>query len=438
MKIFRDPIYNVIDLDTGDEIVNELLIRLIDCKEFQRLRYLKQLGFTYFAYPSANHTRFEHSLGVAYLAKRFLDRILSIKERALISHPEGSQNRDKFIHFFQQIKQDRSATIVAALLHDIGHGPLSHVLEYFTGEVTHEDWTREIIFGNTEVNELLMLFSDKNPEKKINPIRIWDILNNTNESYPSAKILAGQLDVDRMEYMLRDSHMTGAGYGKFDVEWIFNVLTIGIVGEKVEIGIDLGKGLSVAEDFIMARIYMYKNIFFHKTNQVAGHMLKALFQRVKDLPEESPDKLLLNDSLRKIFLSSHRKESAPELLDDYLGITDIDLFYGLKSLQKSGDEVLRRLSGGLLSRNLLKKTELKNWNMYQTDDKGKYYTAYISIDLEKERVPYRSDDGPIILFDKDGAFYEISELSDVVRTTLKNEEMVLGYFVEDESLLRKH
>jgi len=302
MKIFRDPIHNVINLDTGDKTTNKLIINLIDSREFQRLRFIKQLGFAYLAYPSATHTRFEHSLGVAFLAKRFLERITSL--------------------------EDKNLTIVAALLHDIGHGPLSHSCEALTG-ISHEAWTKEIILGKTEVNDLLVKF-DKNC-----PQTICNILD-------SSEIISGQLDVDRMDYLLRDSHMTGTGYGRFDLEWMLNVMTADIKNDKVEIGV-VDKGQSVVEDFEMARVYMYKNVYLHKTNLAAHNMLIALFNRLKS--HFCPD-----ESIKRVFLSGNKNTA--ELLDDYLSITDVDLYYLLKQLQYSDDAVIRDLSYGLLNRKL--------------------------------------------------------------------------------------
>ena len=302
MKIFRDPIHNVINLDTGNKAINDLIIKLIDSKEFQRLRFIKQLGFTYLAYPSATHTRFEHSLGVAFLAKRFLERMPAI--------------------------EDKNLTIVAALLHDVGHGPLSHTCEDIIG-IEHEIWTQAIILGETEINSLLTQFDKSCPQI------ICDILS-------SSEVISGQLDVDRMDYLLRDSHMTGSGYGRFDLEWMLNVITVDIKDGKIRV---VEKGQSVAEDFEMARTYMYKNVYMHKTGLAANNMLTMLFKRLKDLD------ICPCPSIKKVFLSGNKNPS--ELLEDYLSLSDIDLYYMLKQLKNSEDEPVSGLAGGLLNRRLI-------------------------------------------------------------------------------------
>jgi len=426
MKIFRDPIHNVIDLNTGDKNIDKLIIKLIDSKEFQRLRFIRQLGFSYLAYPSATHTRFEHSLGTAFLAKRFLDKIISMENTILATAHYNDQFKEMLSDFFMQIKIDKPLTIVAALLHDIGHGPLSHVTEEVITGIKHEDWVRQIILGKTDVNKLLANCNQSYPQI------ICDMLIGTNTDRPSAKILAGQLDVDRIDYLLRDSHMTGSGYGKFDVEWLINVLTVGFVkNEKtgksqVEIGLDYGKGLSVAEDFVMARTYMFKNVYLHKTTLIAQNMLSLLFERIKELPSEDT-----KESLHKIIFDNCK--NTEELLDDYLNISDIDLYYFLKSLQSSADEVVKNLSYKILNRQLFKKinnpTAVKELMIKEKgEDIAKYYITHV-VTKKKTLNIHPKDD--VLLFDKSGISRGISEYFNIQS---HEDGYDLGYYVDQEVL----
>ena len=414
MKIFRDPIHNVIDLDTGDKEVNKLIIRLIDSDAFQRLRYIKQLGFVYFAYPSAAHARFEHSIGVAFLAKRFLDKIISVEERVLATY--GNAYHGMLTDYFRQIKADRNVTIVAALLHDIGHGSFSHVFEDLTG-AKHETWTREIILGDTEINALLRSHDEEYPQK------ICRLLLNPDKSTPSAQIIAGQLDVDKIDYLLRDSHMTGSGYGKFDVEWLFNVLTVGIADDRVEIGLDEGKGASVAEDFVMARIYMFRNVYLHKTSQVAQAMLKLILERIN----EKEDKLRYfpGTSLYNV-LSYNKAMPMNSILADYLSVSDIDILYFLKSLCSSDDEILRELSRGLLNRRLFKRVDEDRWREAEkaiVREKGKetarYYLLRIELDEKKEKLVCHPEKENILLFNKNGECFSLFEKSSILPTEIQ-------------------
>jgi len=424
MKIFRDPIHNVIDLDTGDEAVNELIISLIDSKEFQRLRFVRQLGFAYFAYPSATHTRFEHSLGVAFLAKRFIEKIISMEGEVLSNlNQSSSENGAKLAEFFAQIKRDKALTIIAALLHDIGHGPLSHAFEELVPSKSHEDWSRAIILGNTEINSLLTAY-DSNYSQEI-----CRVLSDHERICTSAKIIAGQLDIDKMDYMLRDSYMTGAGYGNFDIEWLFNVLRVGVVDGQVEIGLDLGKGLSVAEDFVMARIYMFRNIYLHKTSIIAQKMLELLVERVKELQEHTTENLFPNDSLKALLLDS----GAPmaQLLDDYISVSDIDMFAFLKLLQNSNDEALASLASGLLERRLFKRVDeqaLRKTEQYIYDTKGcdvfKYYITELGADTT---LTYQADKDYILLFDKSGQGVPLHEKSVIIPPFVR-ENLPSGYY----------
>jgi len=428
MKIFRDPIHNVIDLDTGDDTVNELIISLIDSKEFQRLRFIRQLGFAYFAYPSATHTRFEHSLGVAFIAKRFIEKIISMEDDVL-SRFSWSDYQPKLAEFFAQIKQDKALTIIAALLHDIGHGPLSHAFEELIPNRSHEEWTNAIILGNTEINKLLKGYDNGFPQA------VCNVIGDHERVCTSAKIIAGQLDIDKMDYMLRDSYMTGAGYGNFDIEWLFNLLRVGVVDGQVEIGLDLGKGLSVAEDFVMARIYMFRNIYLHKTSIIAQTMLELLVKRVRELPAHVTDNLFPNTSLKALLLDT---ETPMELLlDDYIAVSDIDMFAFLKLLQHSDDEVLTSLATGLLERRLFKRVEenaLGAVKQHILDSKGHEMLGYYITELgEDTTLTYQAGKDYILLFDKSGQGYPLHEISVIIPAVVR-ENLPSGYYVSQGEL----
>ena len=422
MKIFRDPIHNVINLDTGNKSVNDLIIGLIDSREFQRLHFIKQLGFTYFAYPSATHTRFEHSLGVAFLAKRFLDRVISLEEESLKFC--AVSDAGMMTEFFHKIKASREVTIVAALLHDIGHGPLSHTTEGLTSR-SHEEWGRDVILGNTEVNRLLMDFDEAYPAA------VCDILSGEWQAFPSSGLISGRLDVDRMDYLLRDSHMTGSRYGEFDIEWMLNVLTIGVVdygGERrVEIGLDLGKGLSIAENFVMARIYMFKNVYLHKSSLIAHSMLRLLFNRIRDLSGSSPHKLIRNifpglgEGAVNVF-SSYVGGGAVKL-EDYLSVSDVDLFCFFKALAASGDEVLQTLANGMLHRHMFKEISpehKEHMREFIIAQKGvgmeNYYMAEVGLGGRAKKLSYQPKNDKIFLFGKNKRGYELLDKSGILPT----------------------
>ena len=184
-RIYRDPVHNIIRL-RADTDEGELMVRLIDAPEFQRLRRIKQLGLALYTYQGAEHSRFTHSLGVLHLMTRVLDRL-------------GEK--------YGIAAKDRAAACAAALLHDVGHGSFSHVMEKVLG-FHHEAWTvRVVLSEETEIGRVLRSYSADLPE------RVASIIEGRFQPAALGQLVSSQLDVDRMDYLLRDSLMTGAKYG---------------------------------------------------------------------------------------------------------------------------------------------------------------------------------------------------------------------------------
>ncbi|MBE3555406.1 MAG: HD domain-containing protein, partial [Thermicanus sp.] len=275
MKTFRDPVHNIIQFDKVEE---RLLLDLIDAPEFQRLHHIKQLGFSFLTYPGAEHTRFSHSLGVVHLMKRFLDKIIR-------------ETRGEARRYAEELKERRLLALAAALLHDIGHGPFSHALEKTT-HLRHEHWTIAIILGNTMIHQILETYRTGFAQE------VADVIQRTHSSRAVVKLLSSQLDVDRMDYLLRDAQMTGAGYGRFDLEWLIHTLRIGEMDGEVQVGLDREKGLSIAEDFIMARYYMFVHVYLHKTTRSAELMIEKIFERAVEL--EKKGEMVLPEELSKL------------------------------------------------------------------------------------------------------------------------------------------
>jgi len=389
----------------GDDVVNNLIIDLIDSKEFQRLRRIKQLGMADFAYPNATHTRFAHSIGVAYLAKRVIAQILALESK--------TQPCPKKTAFFAEIRRDAPLAVVAALLHDIGHGILSHVTEELTG-IHHETWTKQIILGDTEINRLLTAY---NPDA---PIIVCNILTSHPAHSHSGRIIDSTIDVDKMDYLLRDSHMTGSGYGRFDLEWLLNMLTVGIYNGRVVIGLDEGKGTSVAEDFVMARIYMLKNVYLHKTSLVAQQMLKLLFTRLCQVGKCCYPSI----GMGKVFAGNAD-------LQDFLSVSDEHFYMLLSCLTNCGDEVLETLAGGLYHRKLYKEITKDKYNALP-DAFKQYYAFEIKAHGAEEKLTYRLGKDEIFLFDKQGNAGELLTKSLITPPNMGNYDYHMGYFAKED------
>jgi HD superfamily phosphohydrolase len=254
-RIYRDPVHNIIRLRT-DTDEGELMMRLIDAPEFQRLRRIKQLGLGLYTYQGAEHSRFTHSLGAFHLMTRVLDR-LSEK--------------------YQFDPDDRAAARAAALLHDVGHGSFSHVMEKVLG-FHHEKWTVQVVLSReTEIGRLLHSHSPALPGK------VAAIIEGKFQPAALGQLVSSQLDVDRMDYLLRDSLMTGAKYGIYDLEWIINALAIEEEKDRIYVG---ARGLYAVEEYLQARYYMFRQVYFHRTLRSAEAVLRSTLRRALNLLDE--------------------------------------------------------------------------------------------------------------------------------------------------------
>lgn len=266
-KIFRDPLYNYISVDKDRD---GWLIRLLDCPEVQRLRRIHQLGVSNITYPGADHSRLVHSLGVVHLMQQVL------------RHLESSTSSEK-------VKRARQPLLAAALLHDVGHGPFSHLFEPCLG-IDHEVWSKATILDEqSQVNKVLRT------EDRYLPQHVADLIDKDNNEHPGWQkaLLSSQLDVDRVDYLRRDSLFTGAGYGHFD--WFRILTTVQFYGDDSD-GFDLvwpEKSAMAIEEYIFARYYMYQNVYLHKTTRGFEKLLEAMWVRARQLRDGGVDVMLV-------------------------------------------------------------------------------------------------------------------------------------------------
>src|SRR3954454_1242328 len=298
-RIYRDPVHNIIRLQT-DSDEGELMMRLIDAAEFQRLRRIKQLGLGLFTYQGAEHSRFTHSLGAFHLMTRVLDRL----SETYAIDPE-----------------DRVAARAAALLHDVGHGSFSHVMEKVLN-FHHERWTVQVIRDeHSEIGELLRSHSSDLPSK------VASIIEGKFQPAALAQLVSSQLDVDRMDYLLRDSLMTGAKYGIYDLEWIINALAIDEEGDRIYVA---ARGLYAVEEYLQARYYMFRQVYFHRTLRSAEAVLKSIIRRALKLVESGqPVWYAPGTAFEKVLQGGQLS------LADHLEMDDSDVIFHVKQWQRS-------------------------------------------------------------------------------------------------------
>jgi len=311
--VFRDPVHGNIS------VTDPTVFAIIQSREFQRLRRIRQLGTSFTSYPGAEHTRFAHSLGVYHLMYRVLRHL---RDRALVS-----------------ISPDEQAmACCAALLHDIGHGPFSHLFEKLTG-VHHEHWVERIIASpESAIHHIL---AERNPQW---PARIASVINGTWDGPPFLKeLISSQLDVDRMDYLLRDSHMCGVTYGQFDLDRLIQTIT---VHEGHVVLTD--KGIHSAEEFLLARYFMYWNVYFHKATRSIETILEKMLSRALDLVRMGKAEALgfVPPALEPILTGR------PMTLAEYLWLDETDALYAIKRWTRSTDPVLADLSDRFINRRL--------------------------------------------------------------------------------------
>ncbi len=405
-RIYRDPVHNIIRLRT-DTDEGELMMRLIDTPEFQRLRRIKQLGLGLYTYQGAEHSRFTHSLGAFHLMTRVLDRLA---EKHAIA------------------EDDRAAARAAALLHDVGHGSFSHVMEKVLG-FHHEAWTVQVVLSEeTEIGQLLRAHSPGLPEK------VAAIIEGRFQPAALAQLVSSQLDVDRMDYLLRDSLMTGAKYGIYDLEWIINALAIDEEGDRIYVA---ARGLYAVEEYLQARYYMFRQVYFHRTLRSAEAVLRSVLRRALQLLETGQHVWYAHETAFEKVL---RKELLT--ITEHLEVDDSDVLFHIKQWQRSDDPILRDLSRRFTGRKLFKAIDLDMPLNEQAAflaaarecvAKAGFDPAYYFIEDRASDVPYynyytsEGAEPKSRIYVEDGyarpEIREISEVSDVVRGLQRGYEL---------------
>ena len=311
-KVLNDPVYGFITLNRG------ILLELIDHPYFQRLSRIKQLGLTYLVYPGAHHTRFHHAVGAAYLMKQ-----------ALSTFKELGVNIQR--------EEERGA-LIAILLHDIGHGPYSHALEHsFLSGVSHEN-----------VSEIFMRKLDEQYNGELS-LAIQIFRNQYHKKFLH-QLVSSQLDMDRLDYLKRDSFFTGVSEGVVSNQRIIKMFDI--VDDEILIK---EKGIYSIEKFIVARRLMYWQVYLHKTVLSAEFLLAKIISRARELLCNG-EKLFVTPELNMFLTKNISKfELEQEVyLNAFASLDDNDIMTCIKVWMQSKDIVLSRLASMLIERKLLK------------------------------------------------------------------------------------
>lgn len=332
--ILRDPVHGLVAFESDEEAI---VVALLEAAEVQRLRRIRQLGLASLAYPGADHTRFAHAIGAAFVMTRFVRRIRAIHED---------------LPYWQRMTTERARdALAAALLHDLGHGPFSHLFEEALPDgPRHEEWTSRILLDPaTEVCQILRRYDSSLPQ------RVAELVHGRHELTFLARAVSGTFDVDRCDYLLRDAYFTGVTYGSFDLDWLLRSLRFGVPARPdlaPPLAIDGPKGLPAIESFILARLFMFQQVYFHKASRASEYLLSRILARVREL---------LVDGTRVAQVPLAIASLATEndcALGQYLDLDDTGLWAALSAWRDSSDPVLADLSRRLYSRHLFKTQEL--------------------------------------------------------------------------------
>ena len=335
LKIINDPIYGFIT------IPSPIIFELIEHKYFQRLRRISQMGMSYMVYPGAHHTRFQHAIGAMHLMQKAVQTLMF--KGVNISAEESD------------------ALYIAILLHDIGHGPFSHAMEH------------SIVEGIDHESISLLFMSELNKEFNNRLTLAIQIFSNNYHRNFFYQLISGQLDMDRLDYLKRDSFYTGVSEGSINSERLISMLNV--VNDRLVVE---EKGIYSVEKFIIARRLMYWQVYLHKTSLVAEQLLTRLLKRAKHLvtngivvKASEPLSFFLNYTITKKTINS-------EILNEFAKLDDNDIIAAMKSWRNEDDFVLSNISKMLLDRELLKiEIQIEEFDAeYLNESKHKLMTRY--------------------------------------------------------------
>lgn len=333
--ILRDPVHGLVAFEKPEE---QVIPALMDTPEVQRLRRVRALGVASLAFPGAEHSRFAHAVGAAHVMGRFLNRVTPLARDLGAAHALSPQ--------------DAEDALAAALVHDVGHGPLSHLFEeVFPGAPMHEVWTSDLVLDpDTELHQVLAA------RDKEMPARVERLVHGVHPVSFLARAVSGTFDVDRCDYLLRDSYMTGTRYGLYDLDWLLRSLCLSADPSGAHLCVDGTKGLPAVEGYFLARLFMYQQVYFHKATRAGERMLRAIFTRVSDLVRDGAPPPDLPPAIRS-FARGERVSTAA-----YLTLDDNTLWSAVQAWCDSDDDILSGLCARVRHRSLFKTASLDEYD----------------------------------------------------------------------------
>jgi HD superfamily phosphohydrolase len=410
-KVFKDPVHHSI-------YVQDLTIwKLINTPEFQRLRRIRQLGTSFLTFHGAEHSRFSHSLGVYEITRKIISQF----------------ERNGYTDWPQE---EKLVSLCASLLHDVGHGPFSHSLEQIF-HTHHEQWTQDIILGDTSVNRVLREVEPRFPEK------VASVINKKYEKPIVVSLVSSQLDADRMDYLLRDAYFTGVNYGTFDLDRILRVLRPyqGRIVVKES-------GMHAVEDYLMSRYQMYWQVYFHPVTRSSEIVLRQILRRASELQKEGYKFEFMLPPIRGLLEGSIQ-------LNHYLMLDEAMLQTAFGQWTEEKDELLVDLCHRFLNRQLYKYVQLEQRDQVWLEEIRQQWLQiglnpdyHMEVDTPMDSpydvykpgaLPDENDKPPILLLDEQEQLTEISVKSDIIRSIAGLQKgKYYMYYPEDRVLPHAH
>lgn len=395
-KVFRDPIHGYIHFDDAN------LYKLVESKEMQRLKRIYQLGGSFQVFPTAEHSRFSHSIGAYQIVTRIIDEVDGIKN-ALSD-------------------LDQIVLKTAVLLHDLGHGPFSHAFE-MVHKIKHEEYTKAIINSSSEVNKILKSINPKLPSM------LSQVYDGKYKNEIVNQLVSSQLDADRMDYLLRDAYFCGTPYGSFDIGRILRVMMV----NKGKI-VFKESGIPAIEDYLVGRYHMYKQVYLHPRSLSFELILVGMIKRFIELNQQKYKFLSDYSSIECLVSNSKIATNEYHDLDDNL------IYFYAKQMMKEKDSILSELATRFIDRKLLDHVSVKNEKEASLIEKKivkkgynpNYFIYKEHLIAEVYKKYGVKDNQEILIYKKDGKILPLIKASAIVaalnhEAQLTSEEYLVFY-----------
>lgn len=396
-KVFRDPLYGYVSVEY------QIISDLIDSKEVQRLRRIRQLSGVSMVFQTAEHSRFTHSLGAYQMANLVIHEV------------EGMDSVSEY---------EKLLFLISALLHDIGHGPYSHAFEHVL-DCSHEDMTVKIILSkDTEVNKILSQYENLDKD-------VASVISHDNKYPLIESLVSSQLDVDRMDYLSRDAYFTGATYGHIDYHRILRSMKI--IDNKCYVR---ASGVNAIEAYLMSRYHMYFQVYYHPVARAYESILESIFMRIKDLAFSGVKIDASITSFLKVMKNSDDIES-------YIDLDDTNVNGFIKQLTWSDDPVLYKLCTSFEKRHLFNFVELLNEpdeaflkelkEKYENMPYGKYFYKEVTVSGVAYMKSKKADINDIKVILPNGKVKSLDQYSPIVKALRTSSYKEIGriFYFED-------